>query len=106
MKKLLVVLVSLSLISNGSLYSMAEFKKSLKKTRRHWQCITKPKKNKCTLEERQKARKWLLKTSSIGIVSLLGPAGMVVTKASVAYLKKKARKELAEEEQKKGRLQG
>ena len=98
MKKLLVVLVSLSLVSNGSLYSMTKIKESFKKTRKHWQCITKPKKNKCTPEERKKARKWLIYTPTAIVVSLLFAAGIVATGAYVA--KKKGESPETEEEKK------
>ncbi len=106
MKKLLVVLVSLSLISNGSLYSMTKIKESFKKTRKHWQCITKPKKNKCTPEERKKARKWLIYTPTAIVVSLLFAAGIVATGAYVAKKKgegpQTAEKEKYEAEKKVG----
>ena len=95
MKKLLVVLVSLSLVSNGSLYSMTKIKKTTQrgvakvrqfgtnvaaKTRRHWHCITNPKKNKCTREEFKKARKWLIYTPVTVIELALLAAGIVVGK--------------------------
>ncbi len=92
MKKLLVVLVSLSLVSNGSLYSMARFKESAKekvsKVGRHWRCLTKPKEFGCSAEERKKARKWLIYTPTAVIVSLLAAAGIVATSAYIAQKKK------------------
>ncbi len=89
MKKLLAVLISLSLVSNGSLYSMARFKESAKgrvsKVGRLWHCLTKPVTSGCSAEERKKARKWLIYTPTAVVVSLLVAAGIV---ASRTYLKK------------------
>ncbi len=102
MKKLLAVLVSLSLVSNGSLYSMTRIKETTKrgvarvgqfgtdvaaKTRRYWRCLTTPAKHVCSAEERKKARKWLIYTPTAIIASLLIAAGIVATGALVAQMK-------------------
>ncbi len=111
MKKLLVVLVSISLVSNGSLYSMTKIKKITQrgvakvgqfgtnvaaKTRRHWRCLTNPAKHGCSAEERKKARKWLIYTPTAIVVSLLVTAGIVATRPHVDQMKFKAAQMLKE----------
>ena len=99
MKKLLAVLISLSLVSNGSLYSMTKIKETTKrgvskigqfgmdvaaKTLRYWRCLTKPDTYGCSLEERKKARKWFIHTPTAIVVSLLAAAGIFVIGDTIA----------------------
>lgn len=86
MKKQMIAVMLLIGLSHGVILPLKR-----EVIKRHWNCVTRPNKHRCSPQERKDAKRWITKYSLVALGAMLAAAGIAF--GSIAALKKKKKEE-------------